>query len=38
MLFTFLATNDTLEALDLSWNHLRLDGAAGIAKALKVHV
>ena len=28
--------NDTIEELDLSWNHLRFDGADGIATGLAV--
>ena len=35
-LYFFLATNDFLKVLDLSWNHLRLRGATAIGRALQV--
>ena len=38
-MFTFvinIATNEYLEEINLSWNHLRQKGAFAIAKALKV--
>lgn len=35
-LFVFLANNDFLRVLDLSWNHLRMRGAMAIGSALQV--
>ena len=29
-------TNDTLTSLDLSWNHIRANGAIGICKGVRV--
>lgn len=34
--YFFSEINDTLEELDLSWNHLRFDGADAIADGLAV--
>ena len=33
----FAAINDTLEVLDLSWNHIRRMGALAICKGLQVY-
>lgn len=34
--FASSGENETLERLDLSWNHLRLKGAAAICEGIKV--
>jgi hypothetical protein len=34
--YLFVAINDTLEVLDLSWNHIRRMGALAICKGLQV--
>jgi hypothetical protein len=31
-----LITNETLETVDLSWNHIRTRGAVGIAEGVQV--
>ena len=36
LIFFSLAANDTIDHLDLSWNHLRNKGACAIALSLKV--
>lgn len=36
VIFFFAAINDTLEVLDLSWNHIRRMGALAICKGLQV--
>jgi len=36
-IFFFIATNEYLEEIDLSWNHIRQKGAFAIAKSLKVY-
>ena len=36
LIFFLLAANDTIDHLDLSWNHLRNKGACAIALSLKV--
>ena len=34
----FTAKNKTLEELEIRWNHLRTDGAVGIARGLQVNI
>ena len=34
--FMFVGENDTIKLLDLSWNHIRGQGAVGIARGLMV--
>ena len=36
LIFFLLAANDTIDHLDLSWNHLRNKGACAVALSLKV--
>ena len=38
ILFLCIASNDSLEYLDLSWNHLRRKGAIQVANGLRVIV
>ena len=37
-LISFSANNDTMDSLDLSWNHLRRDGGVLVAEGLAVSV
>lgn len=36
--FLCLANNESVEALDLSWNHIRMRGAVAFCAGLKVRV
>lgn len=34
----FLADSESVQHLDLSWNHLRLKGAVAVADGIKVYI